>query len=61
METQKRTPWRRWIVLVLMIVGFILGGKAFFPAVQPEITVAAEKLIEEPLTENFLLLVHSIW
>ena len=47
METQKRTPWRRWIVLVLMIAGFILGG--IFVPVQPEITVAAEKLIEEPL------------
>lgn len=54
METQKRRPWRRWIVLVLMIVGFILGGKNLFPAVQPEITVAAEKLILEPISENFL-------
>ncbi|MBP6179257.1 MAG: F0F1 ATP synthase subunit A [Anaerolineales bacterium] len=52
METQKRTPWRRWIVLVLMVAGFILGG--IYAPVQPEITVAAEKLIEEPLTENFL-------
>ena len=52
METQKRTPWRRWIVLVLMIAGFILGG--IFVPVQPEITVAAEKLIEEPIVENFL-------
>ena len=52
METQKRTPWRRWIVLVLMIAGFILGGK--FVPVQPEITVAAEKLIEEPIVANFL-------
>lgn len=52
METQKRTPWRRWIVLVLMIAGFILGG--IYIPVQPEITVAAEKLLEEPLAENFL-------
>ena len=52
METQKRTPWRRWIVLVLMIAGFILGG--IYAPVQPEITVAAEKLIEEPIVENFL-------
>jgi F-type H+-transporting ATPase subunit a len=52
LETQKRTPWRRWIVLVLMIVGFVLGG--IYPAVQPEITVAAEKLILEPISENFL-------
>ena len=47
METQKRRPWRRWVVLVLMIVGFVVGG--IFVPVQPEITVAAEKLIEEPL------------
>jgi len=40
LETQKRTPWRRWIVLVLMIAGFILGG--IFIPVQPEIAVAAE-------------------
>ncbi|MDO8753093.1 MAG: F0F1 ATP synthase subunit A [Anaerolineales bacterium] len=52
METQKRTPWRRWIVLVLMIAGFILGG--IYIPVQPEIAVAAEKLIEEPIVENFL-------
>ena len=51
MEKQRR-PWRRWVVLVLMIVGFILGG--IFVPVQPEITVAAEKLIEEPIVENFL-------
>lgn len=52
METQKRTPWRRWIVLALMIAGFILGG--IFIPVQPEIAVAAEKLIEEPIVGNFL-------
>ena len=54
MEHEKRRPWRRWVVLVLMIVGFVLGGKNLFPAVQPEITVAAEKLIEEPIIGNFL-------
>lgn len=47
METQKRRPWRRWVVLVLMIVGFVVGG--IFVPVQPEITVAAEKIIETPL------------
>jgi F-type H+-transporting ATPase subunit a len=52
LENVTRRPWRRWIVLVLMIAGFILGG--MYVPVQPEITVAAEKLIEEPLTENFL-------
>jgi F-type H+-transporting ATPase subunit a len=35
-----------------MIAGFILGG--IFVPVQPEITVAAEKLIEKPIAENFL-------
>jgi F-type H+-transporting ATPase subunit a len=39
-------------VLVLMIAGFILGG--IYAPVQPEILVAPEKLIEEPLVENFL-------
>ncbi|NWG07429.1 MAG: F0F1 ATP synthase subunit A [Chloroflexi bacterium] len=52
MEQVKRRPWRRWVVLVLMIVGFWLGS--IFVPVQPEITVAAEKLIEEPIIENFL-------
>lgn len=52
MEQEKRRPWRRWVVLVLMIVGFVLGG--IFVPVQPEIAVAAEKLIEEPIVENFL-------
>jgi F-type H+-transporting ATPase subunit a len=35
-----------------MIVGFVVGG--YLVPVQPEISVAAEKLIEEPLWENFL-------
>jgi F-type H+-transporting ATPase subunit a len=52
LEHEKRRPWRRWIVLVLMIAGFILGG--IFVPVQPEIAVAAEKLIEEPIVENFI-------
>ncbi|MDX1377879.1 MAG: F0F1 ATP synthase subunit A, partial [Anaerolineales bacterium] len=45
-------PWRRWVVLALMIAGFILGG--IYAPVQPEILVAAEKLIEEPIVGNFL-------
>lgn len=52
MEHQKRRPWRRWVVLVLLIVGFVLGG--VYKPVQPEILVAPEKLMEEPLVENFL-------
>ena len=52
MEQVQRRPWRRWVVLVLLIVGFILGG--IFAPVQPEILVAPEKLIEEPIIENFL-------
>ena len=52
MEQVQRRPWRRWVVLVLMIVGFILGG--IFVPVQPEIAVAPERLIEEPIIGNFL-------
>ena len=48
METEKRRPWRRWVVLALMIVGFIVGGYLFAP-IQPEISVKAERLIEQPL------------
>ncbi|MBI5702919.1 MAG: F0F1 ATP synthase subunit A [Chloroflexota bacterium] len=47
MEQVKHRPWRRWVLLGLLIVGYILGGR--FVPVQPEITVAPEKLIEEPL------------
>jgi F-type H+-transporting ATPase subunit a len=54
LEQQKRRPWRRWVVLVIMIVGFVLGGVS--APVQPEITVAPERLIEMPLTEDFLWL-----
>ena len=52
MEQVQRRPWRRWVVLVLMIIGFVLGG--IFVPVQPEIAVAPEKLIEEPIIGNFL-------
>jgi F-type H+-transporting ATPase subunit a len=47
LEKETRRPWRRWVVLVLMIFGFVVGG--ILVPVQPEITVAAEKLVEEPL------------
>ena len=47
MEQVKRRPWRRWVVLVLMIVGFVLGG--IFVPVRPEITAAPEALILDPL------------
>ena len=47
MEHEKRRPWRRWVVLVLMIAGFILGG--IFVPIQPEIVVAPEKLSYTPL------------
>jgi F-type H+-transporting ATPase subunit a len=52
LEQVQRRPWRRWVVLVLMIVGFVLGG--IFVPIQPEIAVAPEKLIEEPIIGNFL-------
>ena len=51
-EVKRRRPWRRWVVLAVMIVGFILAG--IFAPVQPEITVAPERLLEEPIIENFL-------
>ena len=47
MEQETRRPWRRWVVLVLMIAGFVLAG--IFIPVRPEITVAPERLIEKPL------------
>ncbi len=47
MEEKKRRPWRRWVLLVLMVAGFILAGQ--FVPVRPEITAAPEKLIEAPL------------
>ncbi len=56
MEQEKRRPWRRWVVLVLLILGFWLGS--VFAPIQPEIAVAPEKLIEEPIVENFLGLGH---
>jgi F-type H+-transporting ATPase subunit a len=52
LEQQQRRPWRRWVVLVLLILGFWLGS--VFAPIQPEIAVAPEKLIEEPIVENFL-------
>jgi len=52
LEQVQRRPWRRWVVLVLLGLGFWLGS--VFTPIQPEITVAPEKLIEEPIVENFL-------
>ncbi len=60
MVTKKRTPWRRWIVLVLLIFGCAIGGGltglgiAGIPAARPEISFAPERLIEEPIIEDFL-------
>ena len=51
-QKKQRRHWRRWVVLALMIVGFFLGG--IFVPVMPYISVAPEKLIEEPIIENFL-------
>lgn len=47
MEHETRRPWRRWVVLVLMIAGFVLGG--IYVPIAPEIVVAPEKLSYEPL------------
>ncbi len=48
MEQQKHRPWRRWVVLALMILGFILGTVVV--PVQPEISVKAENLLGEGRT-----------
>ena len=45
MEQETRRPWRRWVVLVLMIVGWIVGS--IIIPVQPEISVKAENLLGE--------------
>ncbi|MCB9112749.1 MAG: F0F1 ATP synthase subunit A [Anaerolineales bacterium] len=45
MEQEKRRPWRRWVVLVLMIVGWIVGS--IIIPVQPEISVKPENLLGE--------------
>jgi F-type H+-transporting ATPase subunit a len=46
--SEKRRPWRRWVVLGLMIVGFVVGGSLV--PVQPEISVKAENLLGEGVT-----------
>ncbi len=48
MESKHRRPWRRWVLLVLMIVGFVIGG--IFVPVQPAISVRAENLLGEGAT-----------
>jgi len=45
LETKPRRPWRRWVLLALMIVGFIIGG--IIVPVRPEISVKAENLLGE--------------
>ncbi len=48
MEETKRIPWRRWVLLGIIIISpFILAGQ--FAPVRPEITAAPEKLSEMPL------------
>ncbi len=50
-ETKRRFK-NRYIVLVFMILAFVLVG--VYTPVQPHIQVAPEKLIEDPIVENFL-------
>lgn len=45
LEAKQHRPWRRWIVLALMIIGFVLGG--ILVPVQPYISVKAENLLGE--------------
>jgi F-type H+-transporting ATPase subunit a len=55
LEEKKRTPWRRWVLLVLFLIGCAMGGGfawlgfAGIPPIQPEISIAPERLIETPL------------
>ena len=59
MVEEKRRPWRRWVVLVLMIVGFVVGG--ILVPIQPEISVKAENLLGEGQTWLFgLPLVNTL-
>ena len=48
MEQVQRRPWRRWVVLALMIVSVFLGG--ILVPVQPEISFKAENLLGEGQT-----------
>ncbi len=52
MEQQRHRPWRRWVVLALMIATVVFGGS--FVPIQPEITFAPERLVEQPVINNFL-------
>ncbi len=47
MKEKKTRHWRRWVLLALMVIGFIAAG--ILPPVSMEITVAPEKLIEHPI------------
>ena len=58
MEQVQHRPWRRWVVLVLMIVGLILGG--IFVPIQPEISVRAENLLGEGKTWFGLPIVNTL-
>ena len=59
MEQEKRRPWRRWVVLVLMIVGWVVGSSII--PIQPEISVKAENLVGEGATWfGFLPAVNTI-
>ncbi|HEY5901718.1 MAG TPA: F0F1 ATP synthase subunit A [Anaerolineales bacterium] len=58
MAQEKRRPWRRWVVLALMIVGFIVGG--IFVPIQPEISVKAENLAGEGRTLFGLPFVNTL-
>ena len=53
MEEKKRTPWRRWVLLVLLVAGGVLAF--YIPPVRPEITLAPDRLIETPLVSNLPL------
>jgi F-type H+-transporting ATPase subunit a len=58
LEQTKRRPWRRWVVLALMIVGFVVGG--ILVPVQPYISVKPENLLGEGIPWLHLPIVGEI-
>jgi F-type H+-transporting ATPase subunit a len=56
LEQTKERHWRRWVVLALMLIGpyLILGVGGIFKPAPLAISVAPEKILEEPIVPNFL-------
>ncbi len=59
MEEKKRRPWRRWVLLGLMILGWILGS--IFVPLQPEISVKADNLLGEGVVWFHLPVIGNVY